>query len=301
MLQLAPSVYAVLDAALDGAADSAAQAEAMAWLVERAAAIAAGDARAAATAIALAPRRVGKATARIEPSLLAPLVAAVPGLDSSRWSVDQWARLYLLLHLPAPDGPSLVSALDALFRSADVAEAVAMYQALPCLSFPEAHMKRAREGLRSNQKPLCAAVALDNPYPATYFAEDAWNQMMLKCLFVALPLHRVQGVDRRCNMTLSEMLIDYARERRSAARPIPYELWRVAAPCANLARLPDIERTLRENLDEDARAQPAAALGLAANPLPQAAQLLATFPQWAAPIAAGSLTWASLAEQRVDA
>ena len=125
---------------------------------------------------------------------------------------------------------ALVQALDQLFRCADVAEALALYQALPFLPYPEAHLLRAREGMRSNQLPLVAAVALDNPYAQTHFDEEAWNQLILKCLFVNLPLNRVIGLEGRSNPRLSHMLIDYAKERRAAARPIPVDLWRAAAP-----------------------------------------------------------------------
>lgn len=272
-------------------------APAVQWLTERGQAIGAGDQRAAATAVALVPRWVGKADLAPTADELSALDALCPGLDVRRWSVDQVARSLLLCHLPATDGPTLVAALDALFRCADVAEAAAMYQALPCLPHGPSLVARAREGLRSNQKPLCAAVALTNPFAHRHFDQDAWNQMVLKCLFVGLPLHEIQGLDARHNRALSMMLSDYARERRAAARPIPWDLWRAAVPHLPPERLADVRHTLNGVAGDDPRARPAAALALAANCEPAAAALLQDFPQLAQAVRSGTLTWDRLHTQ----
>ena len=127
------------------------------------------------------------------------LAAAIPDVDTSRWTTDQWARLYLLLHIPAPNSAALVQALDQLFRCADVAEALALYQALPFLPYPEAHLLRAREGMRSNQLPLVAAVALDNPYAQSHFDEEALESAYPQMSLRELALNRVIGLEGRSN------------------------------------------------------------------------------------------------------
>ena len=142
--------------------------------------------------------------------------------------------------------------MDHLFRCADVEEAIAMYQSLPFLPFPEAHFYGHAKVLRSNQLPLVAAVALDNPYPAAQFDEDPWNQMILKCLFVSLPLKRVYGLEAGCNPRLSTMLIDYAKERRAASRPIPGDLWRVATPQADAEQLAVVAATFSDHASPSA-------------------------------------------------
>ncbi|TVR40872.1 MAG: hypothetical protein EA402_13415 [Planctomycetota bacterium] len=268
--------------------------QAMAWIDERAAAIISGEARAAATTIALMPRHTGKADLAPSAAECAAAQALVPGLDLRHWTLDQTARVYAVLQLPMATAAELVGALDALYRCADVAEAVALYQALPCLPHAAALIPRAREGLRSNQKPLVAAVAQRSPFPAAHLDEAAWNQMVLKCLFVGLSLDPIQGIDARCNAAQAAQLCDYARERRAARRPVPWELWRVAVPACGHEHLAEVERTLVGVAEDEAPAAPAAALGLAANPLPAAAELLARFPRFAAAIAAGSLNWSSI-------
>jgi hypothetical protein len=73
------------------------------------------------------------------------------------------------------------------------------------------------------------AVALYNPYPAEYLDDLAWNQMILKALFVGTPLYPIYGLKRRNNPQLSKMLLDYARERLAAKRTVNPELWKLAA------------------------------------------------------------------------
>ena len=54
--------------------------------------------------------------------------------------------------------------------------------------------------------------------------------MVLKALFVGSPLHPIYGLKRRNNQQLSQMLINYARERLAAKRKVNPELWQLIAP-----------------------------------------------------------------------
>jgi hypothetical protein len=158
------------------------------------------------------------------------------------WSVDQAARTLLVLALPQEDMQKYLRSLDQIFSHADVGELVALYQSLPLLPFPEQLRKRAAEGVRSNMTSVFNAVALHNPYPADYFDNIAWNQMILKALFVGSPLYLIQGFDRRANPELARMLIDYVRERLAAKRSVSPELWRAVRQLADaeiLTEIPD--------------------------------------------------------------
>jgi hypothetical protein len=142
-----------------------------------------------------------------------------------------------------------LEALGQLFDDADLGELVALYQALPILPHPTALVTRAAEGVRSNMKAVFEAVALRNPYPAEFLDTGAFNQMVLKCLFVGSPLHWVFGLDDRVNGALAGMVCDYARERWAASRSVPPELWRVVGPVADGPMLELLARALREGSD----------------------------------------------------
>ncbi len=73
-------------------------------------------------------------------------------------------------------------------------------------------------------------MAHRNPYPSERFAENRWNHMVLKAIFVGSPLHPIQGLDARANPPLARMLCDYAHERWAAGRPVSPELLRCVGP-----------------------------------------------------------------------
>lgn len=143
------------------------------------------------------------------------------------WSIDQTARTFLILSLSDQNQSFYLNTIKKLFATADLEELIALYQALPLLSYPEQFRLQAAEGVRSNMTTVFNAVALNNPYPAEYFDDLAWNQMVLKALFVGSPLELIQGLNKRVNPSLVSMLLDYAQERRSANRSVPPQLWQL--------------------------------------------------------------------------
>ncbi len=218
----------------------------------------------------------------------------------ANWTIDQSARTLLVLSLPSNDADKYLRILSQVFASADVRELVALYQALPLLPYPEKLCDRAAEGIRSNMTAVFNAVALNNPYPAEYLDNLAWNQMVLKALFVGSPLYLIQGIDERANPELARMLVDYAHERWAAGRNVSPELWRCVGKFANSEMLADLERVLIEShtqSDSNGKGQQkllertAAALACADCPLPQAEDILARYPELQSDIQAGRLTW----------
>lgn len=153
------------------------------------------------------------------------------GWFPSDWTIDQAARTLLVLALPQDNPERYLYTLEQLFNAADIGELVALYQALPLLAYPEHLKKRAAEGIRSNMVAVFNAVALRNPYPNEYFDSLAWNQMVLKALFVGSPLNQIQGLEQQANPKLAQMLSDYASERQAAKRSVPNELWQLLEKC----------------------------------------------------------------------
>ena len=261
--------------------------EAAPWVEERLAALAAGaPERDLHVVLGLAPRRLGKADLAPTPEEAAEAEAARPGWRLDGWSVDGAMRvLALLVH--GGQRP-FADRFEDLRRTADAAEAIALFRGLPLYPEPGALDFEAGEALRSNLRPVFEAVAHRNPFPRERFDEHRWNHMVLKALFVGSALHPIQGLDERANPELARILREYAQERRAAGRAVTPELWRCVGPFAKGDALGDLARAL------DHADAPGAALALAVSPDPEARRLLAPRPE-ATDIAAGRLTWDTVA------
>lgn len=244
-------------------------------------------------AVSLAPRKVGKDDLALSAEDLAAAKTARPGWSPAGWSVDQAARLAVLLSAEA-DEATFARRLDALFRTGDVGELITFYRGLPLYPAPERHIARAAEGARTNMKAVFNAVAHDNPYPAEMFEEGTWNHMVLKALFVESPLYPIKGLDDRVNPTLMRMLCDYAHERWAAKRPVNIELWRCVGPHADARAVDDLTRVIGS---EDERERLAGALALMSCPDPEAERRLAASPELRAKIESGAVSWESLARR----
>lgn len=262
-----------------------------AWLDERLDMIRADNAdRTLHIALGMAPRKLGKADLELGVEDLAAADAARAGWDPRDWSVDQAARVLMLLTAGTGDD-GFPKRFSKLCRTADVAEAIAFYRGLPLYEQQEALEDQAAEGLRGNIRAVFEAVAHRNPFPRERFDENRWNQMVLKALFIDSTLAPMQDLDARANADLAIILSDYAHERWAAGRPVTPELWRCLGPFAEGRLLEDLERVTREGNDAE---KAAAGLALAASPDPAAAALLDGMPEVAARVRSGALTWDTL-------
>jgi hypothetical protein len=237
--------------------------------------------------LGLVPRRLGRDDLELTDADSAQAQAARPGWDPRGWSVDQAARVLVLL-TAGGSGERFAARFVQLCRTADVAEAIAFYRGLPLYPEPSLLEAQAAEGTRSNMRAVFEAVAHRNPYPREQFSENRWNHMVLKALFVGSTLAPIQGLDQRANPALMRMLCDYAHERWAAGRPVSPELWRCVGAFADAEALADLQRVLATGAATERRA---AALALAACPDPQAKALLAAAPDLAAAIERGELGW----------
>ena len=184
-------------------------------------------------AIGLAPRRLGKLDLTLPAADLARAKALRPGLDLSDWSIDQLARVALMVSSHGGNDAAFAARFDSFCTTAEINELIALCRGLPV--YPNAALiePRAREAVRSGMKPVFEAVAHRNPYPRESFAEDAWNQMVVKAFFIGSTLWPIQGLDERANPRLARMLVGLAQERWAAERPVSGELWRCVAPHAD--------------------------------------------------------------------
>ena len=222
-------------------------------------------------AIGLAPRRLGKADLVLTGDDRERAQSIRSGFDPSGLSVDQAARIAFMLASYRGDDAAFASRVAAFARTADLSESIAYLRGLAVFPAMRELLPVAAEGVRSSVKPIFEAVAHRNPYPAEIFDQGAWNQMVLKALFIDSTLAPIQRLDERANPDLAEMLVDYAHERWAAGRPVSPELWRCVGPYADERALADLERVLNTGAPEERAAAKAA---LAVCPLPRARELL---------------------------
>jgi hypothetical protein len=244
-------------------------------------------------AIGLAPRKLGKADLDLGVDDLAAADAARPGWSPAGWSVDQAARIALLL-AAANDEDGFGSKLEQLCNTADVRELIAFYQGLPLYPNQEAYVARAGEGARTNMKAVFEAVAHHNPYPAEQFDEHTWNQLVLKAVFVGSSLNEIHDFDRRRNEDLARTLVDYAHERWAASRVITPELWRAVGPYIDESMLDDMKRVAESDNPTERRA---AVLALRESRAPGAPALINLLPEIVSEVEAGRVSWETVAEE----
>lgn len=269
----------------------------MEWLNQKMDLAAAGKDKDFYLAFSSAPRFVGKEKLQYTAADAHKARLLRKGFDPSRWSTAQTARTLLLLSLPYTDAGAFQSKVETLYSTADMGELVALYAALPLLPHPELFRKRAAEGFRTNMGDVFEAIALDNPYPADYMEEDAWNNMVLKTLFVGKPIYRIYGIEQRSNAKLARILSDYAHERWSAGRPVSPELWRPVSPFIDDVILKDIQKLFSQPNELE---QEAAALVCAQSNSAPAKELLNAHPQLKSRVENGEITWSLIGDKTLS-
>ena len=124
-------------------------AAALSWLDDRLAAVATGDRKALYLAFGLAVRKTGKADLNLTAAELEEAFQVRPGWNPRGWTVDQAARVLLVLRYPAGDATQFVEMLDQLFAAGEVHELMALYQGLPLYPHQPALSLRCAEGIRT--------------------------------------------------------------------------------------------------------------------------------------------------------
>lgn len=218
------------------------------------------------------------------------------GFQPAYWDLLQTARTYLLLQVPSEDSAKYFGVLEKLFETADMYEQTALYAALPLLPYPIKLKNRSAEGIRTNMTMVFDAVALHNPYPADYLSEDAWNQMVLKAVFMQRPLYQIYGADQRANAQLAHILIDFAHERWAAHRNVMPELWRFVGPFLKDEYLPDIEKVIKQGEPLEVEA---GLLACVQSSYSGSKEILHHHPEIKHRIETGLLTWQDIGQRYV--
>ena len=244
-------------------------------------------------AFSSAARFVRKSEQKLNEEQIAEAGRIRKGWQPEKWNLLQSVRTYFLLMLPEKEADEYLRQYKQLQETADIEEQVSLYAALPLLSFPEKMAARAAEGIRTNITDVFDAIALNNPYPADFLDTKAWNQMVLKAVFMQRPLYRIYGAEKRSNPELAEMLIDFAHERWAASRHVVPELWRFVGPYINNGYLQDIKRAVQ---GDDAERK-AALLACAESGVAEAQEIVNEYPAIKEDIEKGKLNWTTIGEK----
>jgi hypothetical protein len=141
------------------------------------------------------------------------------------WTADDAARCVLLLGVAERLEPQVFAAAAIeCFERGDSREQQSWLRGLSLMPQPERFRAIAVDACRTNIVPLFESIACENPYPARFFPELNFNQLVLKAMFNDIALARIVGLRERSNAELTRMAADYAAERRAAGRSVPSDL-----------------------------------------------------------------------------
>ncbi|MEM6290044.1 MAG: EboA domain-containing protein [Myxococcota bacterium] len=188
------------------------------WLDETLASLDLNSERAVRIAVARCARKVG-------PGPLEPLDATgLPPAVSAQWCLQDVARAVLVLRFFAARGDEAAKPFDGWARRGEQGEQASFFRMLSLLPGPERFVELAVEGCRTNSEVVFGAIALQNAFPAAHFPELNFNQLVLKTIFMGLPVPEIEGLAGRVNEDLVGMARDYASERNAAGRSVPTDI-----------------------------------------------------------------------------
>ncbi len=201
-------------------------AEAVAWLepeIERQ--------RAASMSASWPSRSASPAASSGAPSWACPAedIAAAQtfarGMAAAIWAPDEAARVALLLATHRGDDEAFAARVDRLCVTAEVTEHVAYLKGFAV--FPagrSAARARARRRALVDRRRCSRRSPATTRIRSTISTRRAWNQMVVKCVFVGAPIDTIVGLDERRNAELLVMLRDFVAERHAAGRPLPKDV-----------------------------------------------------------------------------
>lgn len=171
-------------------------------------------------ASAMARRKIGDDPINLDLALMGE-----ESREISHWSCADVARVLLnLAFIDASDKP-LTTLLSEIYAQGDERERAALVKGLPILDPDAEWLVDAEDCCRTNSLLLFSAMVMHNPYPARHFSPRAFNQLVLKALFLGLDIAHTENLKTRYNSELSMMCADYIEERMAAGRDYPASIW----------------------------------------------------------------------------
>ncbi|TAK17224.1 MAG: hypothetical protein EPO35_03495, partial [Acidobacteria bacterium] len=127
-------------------------------------------------------------------------IAAIRGagfpssIPTTAWTRVDVARFIQLRDLAATTPPTAFTVMAlACFEQGDAGEQTSWCRAVSLLPRPEQYLPHVIDACRTNILPLFESIACENPYPAAFFPERNFNQVVLKAMFNGVALARIVG------------------------------------------------------------------------------------------------------------
>jgi len=218
---------------LAAALEARAKPEGLEWLRETSAAVAA-DAGALRSRFAMVGRKVGRE----------PLDEGADPSDVWAWTIEDAARVLLLVAA----GDRAEAELAELYRFGDAAERRGVLQALPYLDIEARGLGLVDDAIRTNDTRLIAAAL--GPYATQYLSDEQYDQAVLKCVFVGVPITGLDGIPSRVTPDGARMLGAFVHERVAAGRDLPPEVWTVIDKYPPAEEIAAIEAELQSPFDD---------------------------------------------------
>jgi hypothetical protein len=220
-------------AELWSALEERASPDGLAWLQETIAELG-QDPTAIRTRFPMAGRKAGRE----------PLDAADEPGDVHAWTVDDAARTLMLVALGSAAEPELRD----LYRYGDAAERRGLLRALPYLPLGDRALDLVDDAIRTNDTRIIAAAL--GPYATEHLDDAGYDQAILKCVFVGVPIAPLDGLPERVTPNGARMLAAFVHERVAAGRDVPAEVWLVIDRYPDEDELLAIESELSSPFDD---------------------------------------------------
>jgi hypothetical protein len=149
---------------------------------------------------------------------------------SGSWQIDDAARVLLLqeyLQLTS-EATSPANKHDIIWQACRIGDENEKAAYMKGLSLLDPHgelLDLALHTGRTNNITLFSAIAQYNPYPAQHYDDRAFEQLVLKALFLGLDISYIEALSQRLHPELSNKCMDLVRERLAADRQPPISIW----------------------------------------------------------------------------
>lgn len=173
----------------------------------------------------LSPGSVASATLTADDAAAIRAAGFPAEVPLTAWTRTDVARFVQLRELSASMPPADFRAIAlSCFEQGDSMEQASWCRGVFLLPDPQQYLAQVIDACRTNILPLFESIACENPYPAAFFPERNFNQLVLKAMFNGVALARIVGLATRRNAELSRMATDYAAERTAAGRSVPADI-----------------------------------------------------------------------------